>query len=106
MVVLMVTLYMRVTMLRPTPRASLFKALKATAAGTLVLTAILACGDYGTSVMATPQPDAVVRVPVNTVDYTMSDADKLGLGTPASPATPSVALRSSLKPSRDSPPLL
>ena len=82
MVVLMVTLFQRVTMLRPTPRASLLKALKATSAGILVLTAIIACGDYGTSVMATPQPDAVVRVPVNTVDYTMSDADKLGLGTP------------------------
>ena len=65
-------------MRRPTAISSLLRAFKAGSAGTIVLAAILACGDYGTSVM--PTPDPVVRVAVPAVLYTMPDSMKLGLG--------------------------
>ena len=79
MVVFMVTLYPESYMRRPTAVSSLFRALNAGTAGMLVLTAILACGDYGTSVA--PYPDEAVQVEVRSVAYTMPDSVKLGLGT-------------------------
>ena len=63
---------------RPSPVSPLFRAISASFAGTIVLTAVLACGDYGTSVA--PYPDQVVRVDVGVVRYTMPDSQKLGLG--------------------------
>ena len=68
-------------MRRPTAISALFRAFKAGSAGTIVLTALLACGEYGTSVEATP--DQITRVRVATVDYTMSDSAKLGLSAQA-----------------------
>lgn len=70
-------------MLRPTAFAPLFRALKAGLAGTIAITAIVACGDYGTSVA--PTPVELNQVRVASVNYTMSDAEKLGL--PAGGAT-------------------
>ena len=77
MVVSMVTLYMRVTMRRPTAYSAFFTAFKASSAGLIALTVIVACGEYGTSVM--PRPDNITRVQVATVDYVMPDSVKLGL---------------------------
>jgi hypothetical protein len=65
-------------MRRPTAISALLRAFKAGSAGTIVLTALLACGEYGTSVMATP--DSIVQVNVPAVLYTMSDSAKYGLG--------------------------
>src|SRR3954468_9947526 len=68
-------------MRRPTAVSTLFSVFKAGSAGTIVLTAILACGDYGTSAMQTPDPIHHVAVPA--VIYTMPDSVKYGFGTQA-----------------------
>lgn len=69
-------------MRRPTAFSTLFSVFKAGSAGTIVLTAILACGDYGTSAMQTPDPVHHVAVPA--VIYNMPDSLKYGSGTPGS----------------------
>ena len=65
-------------MRRPTANLALFGVIKTAFASSIALTAIVACGDYGTSVA--PTPDPVIRVNVPAVLYTMPDSVKLGLG--------------------------
>jgi len=64
-------------MRRPTAFSAFFTALRASSASVIALTVILACGEYGTSVM--PRPDNITHVQVATVDYVMPDSVKLGL---------------------------
>ena len=68
-------------MRRPTAISALFGVIKTASASAIAMTAILACGDYGTSVAPTPSP--LIYVDVGVVKYTMPDSMKQGLGMDA-----------------------
>ena len=65
-------------MRRSTVVGSLFRVFSAGSVALVAATAILACGDYGTSVAPFP-PGYLTRVNVAAIRYTMSDSAKLGL---------------------------
>ena len=85
MVVLMVTLYLRVTMLRPTAASSLFNVFKTGLAGVIALSIIVSCGEYPESgVITNPPPGGDVRVQVSSVDIVLPDSVKQGWASEAS----------------------
>jgi len=73
MVVLMVTLYLRVSMRRPNGFSANLGLLKSGLAGALALAMIVACSDSTSPVQG---PDGVIRVRVNSVGPEYSDAEK------------------------------
>src|SRR3954468_507673 len=79
MVVLYVTLYMRVTMRRPTAASALFNVIKTGFAGAIALSFILSCSEYPESGVITTPPNAgEVRLHVASVDIVLPDSVKQG----------------------------